>query len=395
MGFTSNPNLLIYRDELLGASETFVLSQAEALQQFRPVYVGLRLVPELPTPADRRVLLASSGVLGKPERARRRLFGPTKSQIRQLRDLNPVLVHAHFGPDGIHATPIAKQLEVPLIVTFHGYDATMSDEALSSFSMSLRSYVRRRPELIANASLSLCVSEFIRQKLLERGFPAEKTRVHYVGVDTEVFRADPSVERRKLVLFVGRLVENKGCEFLLRAMKTVQQSHPDAELAIIGEGPLRSALEHRAHELQLSNFRFLGMQPLSIVRQWMNQARVFSVPSIEVASGASEGFGLVFAEAQSMGVPVVSFRTGGIPEAVADGCSGLLAPPANWEMLAEHIELLFSSSDVWDCFSTEASNRARRCFSLAKQTASLEQIYNEVIAGKQPGTTLARDAAYA
>src|SRR5262249_33500233 len=155
------------------------------------------------------------------------------------------------------------------------------------------------------AAKFLCVSDFVRQKLLARGFPPEKTEVHYIGVDTAFFQPEATVPRSKLVLFVGRLVENKGCDFLLRAMGAVQVTQPDAELVVIGDGHLQGRLENQAAELHLRNYRFLGMQPPAVVREWLNRARVFCVPSVEIASGASEGFGLVFAEAQSMGVPVV------------------------------------------------------------------------------------------
>ena len=162
-------------------------------------------------------------------------------------------------------------------------------------------------------------------------------------------------------------------------MAAVQVSHPDAELVIIGDGPLRAALENQAAELHLRNYRFLGIQPQPVVREWMNCARVFSVPSVEIATGASEGFGLVFAEAQSMGVPVVSFKTGGIPEAVADGRTGLLAPPRDWQLLAKYIDILLTAPGVWDGFSAAGRDRVAQLFNLKDQSAVLEDIYKQAI----------------
>jgi colanic acid/amylovoran biosynthesis glycosyltransferase len=367
-------NLVIYRDDLLAPSEGFVLAQGESLRDFQPFYVGLRKTGTVNTPEDRTILLAS----GKLSRRRLQWFGPHQSSLEAIRSLRPALIHAQFGPDGTHVMPIAKQLGIPLIVTFHGYDATTCDDALTSESLMLRMYVWRRRKLQQSAALFLCVSEFIRQKLLDRGFPSEKTRVHYIGVDTEFFRACRTVERKNLVLFVGRLVENKGCEFLLRAMSEVQQFFP-AEVVVIGDGPQRAALEKQAGELHLRNCSFLGVQSPSAIRDWMNRARVFCVPSVEIPSGASEGFGLVFAEAQSMGLPVVSFRTGGIPEAVSDGQTGLLAPSGDWQMLARQIGLLLNSESMWERFSAQGRERVKDLFDLKKQSASLEHIYKQVI----------------
>ena len=257
----------------------------------------------------------------------------------------------------------------------------LTDEALMAKSMALRSYVHRKPRLQRGAAKFLCVSDFVRQKLLARGFPPEKTEVHYIGVDTTFFQAEATVQRSKLVLFVGRLVENKGCDFLLRAMGAVQVTQPDAELVVIGDGHLQARLENQAAELHLRNYRFLGMQPPAVVREWLNRARVFCVPSVEIASGASEGFGLVFAEAQSMGVPVVSFKTGGIPEAVADGHTGLLAPPRDWQLLAKYIDILLTSPGVWENFSTAGRDRIRQLFNLKDQSETLEEIYRRTIQG--------------
>jgi colanic acid/amylovoran biosynthesis glycosyltransferase len=381
-------NLVIYRDDLLAPSEGFVLAQGEALQRFQPFYVGLRKTGLVNTPENRTLLLASGGMF----RRRLQWFGPNQKAIEKVRLLNPALIHAQFGPDGVHAMPFANQLNVPLVVTFHGYDATMSDEALAAMCFDTRLYTRRRKQLQETGSLFLCVSQFIREKLLVKGFPLAKTRVHYIGVDTAFFKPDRTMERNNLVLFVGRLVENKGCDFLLQAMAEVQESTPKAEVVIIGDGPLRAALETKARGLQIANCRFLGVQPQEVIRQWMNRARVFCVPSVEIASGASEGFGLVFAEAQSMGLPVVSFRTGGISEAVADGQTGLLATPRDAQMLARQIDLLLSSRETWERFSAEARARVTRLFDLKKQSVILEQIYQALLVGADRPATRAAHA---
>ena len=182
-----NPNLIIYRDELLLPSETFVLTQGESLQSFRPIYVGTRRTGSAALPNDRLILLCAHPVV---EALQRRVFTwmqPGRRAAEKLAALRPALIHAHFGPDGARILPVAEALSTPLIVTFHGYDALTTDEALTAQSGALRSYVRHKQQLVRKATLFLAVSDFIRQKLLARGFPTEKTRVHYIGVDTEFF----------------------------------------------------------------------------------------------------------------------------------------------------------------------------------------------------------------
>jgi glycosyltransferase involved in cell wall biosynthesis len=375
--------LIIYRDDLLFPSESFIRTQGEALQSFQPFYVGLRRNGPLELPKERVVLLTSSPARAKYERRWFTWMQPSRAAFRTIEGLQPALIHAHFGPDGTHILPVAQKLQLPLVVTFHGYDATTSDRALAEDSLMLRLYIRRRESLAQSGATFLCVSDFIRQKLLAKGFPEDRTHVHYLGVDTDFFTPDPSVERKKIVVFVGRLVENKGCAFLLRAMSAVRSTHPDASLVVIGDGPLRGELEYMSKEMRIGNVKFLGTQTPEIIRQWLNRARVFCVPSIEIATGASEGFGLVFAEAQSMGVPVVSFKTGGIPEAVADGRTGLLVSPGDWRGLAGQIEFLLGSTELWKRTSAAARERVARHFDVKKQAAALEQLYEQSIEARQ------------
>jgi glycosyltransferase involved in cell wall biosynthesis len=229
------------------------------------------------------------------------------------------------------------------------------------------------------ASAIVCASDFIRSKALLRGAPEHKSVVHYIGVDTEEFFPEASVPQSPNVLFVGRLVENKGCEYLLQAMHNVQASFPDCSLTIIGDGPLRASLEQVAAERGLKRTHFLGPQSHDEVKKHLASATIFCVPSVEVASGASEGLGIVFLEAQAMGVPVVSFATGGIPEAVQHGVTGLLAPERDWQGLAANISLLLENRAMWQRFSEAGRTRVCELFDLKKQTAKLETIYDGVI----------------
>jgi glycosyltransferase involved in cell wall biosynthesis len=320
------------------------------------------------------MLVNRGGFRGRVQELAFKYTGCSGKLTQMLRASEPALVHAHFGTDGCHAIPVAQSLGVPLIVTFHGYDATLRDAELKRLGWDSSLYVARRKAL-HNADLIICVSKFIRRQLLNQGFPEHKLLVHYIGTDTGLFTADPRMPRQPIVLFVGRLVEKKGCEYLIRAMEIVQQAAPGAELVIIGDGPQRSMLETLA-KTTLRQYRFLGAQPVMVVREWMNRATLFSVPSITANSGDAEGFGMVFAEAQSMGLPVASFASGGIPEAVKNGETGLLAPERDVESLARNIVFLLAQRGVWSRFSEAGRQRVRQLFDLCTQSAALEQIYH-------------------
>jgi colanic acid/amylovoran biosynthesis glycosyltransferase len=371
-------NVIIYREELLAPSETFILAQGERLSRFRPFYVGLRDVAGLSVPADRRLLLCRQDRFGCICRERIRLIGPSAAHLRRLRNLEPMLIHAHFGMDAANAIVIARQLQIPLLVTFHGWDATVRDRVFRWKSTALRRYVRRRPELALTAARVVCVSDFIRRQVIAKGFPAATTVVHYTGIDIGKFTPNPTVHRKPLVLFVGRLTPKKGCEYLIRAIRMIQHEIPDVELVVIGDGPLRESLEQLAHST-LRTCRFLGVQPQAVIRDWMNRAAVFSVPSIVADSGDAEGFGMVFAESQAMGLPVAGFASGGVPEAVSHGKTGLLASERDSKALAQNIFALLTDGSMWQSFSDAGRTRVRELFDLDKQTAKLEGMYQQVL----------------
>jgi glycosyltransferase involved in cell wall biosynthesis len=288
-------------------------------------------------------------------------------------------VHAHFGSGGALALPIAKRRNLPLIVTFHGSDATMKDEWSVKSHFSQRLYLQKRKDLANYGRMFLAVSGFVKEKLVAVGFSEHKVQIYHIGIDPDFFQPVP-LNREPLVVFVGRLEKNKGCDYLILAMAKVQQKSPNAELVVIGDGIERQRLENLAREVDC-RCRFVGTAGPTHVKEWLNKAQVFCVPSVTAESGISEGFGLVFVEAQAMGVPVVSFRTGGIPEAVEDGVTGFLGKERDWEFLANKIRFLLENPDIRQRFAGAGRSRVCALFDLAKQARSLEAIYKRVASG--------------
>jgi glycosyltransferase involved in cell wall biosynthesis len=224
----------------------------------------------------------------------------------------------------------------------------------------------------------IAVSEFISIKVRNLGFPEGRIRVHYIGVDIEMFKPNPGVLRERLILFVGRLVEKKGCEYLIRATASLQSEIKGLKLAIIGDGQLRTSLEQLARA-ESCNCQFLGSETPEAVRQWMNKAMVSCIPSITAENGDAEGLPTVLQEAQAMGLPVVGFSSAGIPEAVEDGVTGFLAPERDWRTLASHLRTLLTDDALWRRFSLAARERVCQKFNLKHQTALLEDIYDTVL----------------
>lgn len=368
-----NPNILIYRNILLNASETFIKEQTESLHQFTPYYVGLRFKGDIFLPTDRTIFLSKGNLIGKIKERAAQMYGFPCSFVRRVRDLSPILVHSHFGQDSAVVLPLVERLNLPLVATFHGFDITTKDE-FADLSLAQKVYFQRRHLLKKKAAVFIAVSRFIQKLLIAQDFPEEKVKLHYIGVDTQYFSPQPLSTASNVVLFVGRLVEKKGCQYLIDAVSRIQNHFPDLQLIVIGDGPLRSSLEKNAIK-QVRNSLFLGWQPHDVVKAWMQKARVFCVPSHTAHSGDSEGFGIVFAEAQAVGLPVVSFASGGVPEAVAHAETGLLATEGNLDELAGHLFRLLSDQELWQSFSHRGRDRVCRLFNLQRQSSRLEGIY--------------------
>jgi len=369
-------NVLIYRTELLAASETFIAAQTAALKRYSPWFAGLKLEPRgLALDPGRVVALTSENRL-KDKLIRRAYLrsGVAPEFHRGLRNLQPALIHAHFAPDGAGALTLLPHLNIPLIVTLHGYDVSADDETLSK-SPHGRAYLRRRTALLRETSLFVCVSEHVRRQALQRGFPEEKLTVLRIGI--ELPEIDNSQEREQIVLFVGRLVEKKGCIHLLRAMERVEAKMPSSRLFLLGDGPLREELEREAKS-RLKNASFLGMRPLGEVRQWMRRAQVLAAPSIVARNGDSEGLPTVLCEAQALGLPVASFRGPGVDEAVVPGVTALLVSQGNEQALGETILRLLADQPLRTSLGAAGQRRAAEFFDIRRQTAILEEKYDEI-----------------
>jgi glycosyltransferase involved in cell wall biosynthesis len=266
-------------------------------------------------------------------------------------------------------------LAVPLMVTFHGYDAT--DRGRVRDGLWAWRYGRRRERLGERATRVVAVSEHVRAALIDGGFPPALIRTHYIGVDLARFKPGSPQERAPIVLGVGRFVEKKGFEVLVDAMAEVQRELPYAELVLIGSGPLGTRIGKRASAL-LRSFRILGPCDGDAVGAWMRRARVLAVPSVTSPSGDTEGLPISLIEGLASGLPIVATRHAGIPEAVQHELSGLLVGERDRSALAAAITRVLADDAGWKRMSAASRKTAERKFDLSVQTAALEGIYSEI-----------------
>jgi len=372
----AKPNVIIFCDHLLYPSETFIQAQASALCGYEPVFAGSRRVRGLELPQEKVYTVNRGGPFARFHEIRFKIWGSAPALAKQLEALGPTLLHAHYGPNGLRVLPLASKLKIPLITTFHGSDITITDLRYYKTYFGYRYYMANRGKLRASSATFLAVSKFVRGKLVEQGFPADRILLAYTGVDTTKFRP-ASTENRPVILFVGRLVEQKGAEFVIRAASELQRQLPDVELVLIGDGHLRKGLETLARQ-SLRHYRFLGVRTPGEVRDWMNRASVICVPSVTMRSGEAEGFGMVCAEAQAVGKPVVAFNSGAIGEIICHEKTGFLAAERDWQSLAQYLAALLKSPELRERFGRAGREVIVRDFNLENCTKRLEEIYGMV-----------------
>jgi glycosyltransferase involved in cell wall biosynthesis len=203
--------------------------------------------------------------------------------------------------------------------------------------------------------------------------PSGKVRILYPGVDPGVagqvqISSTPAGRR---VLFVGRLVRRKGAEDLLRAFKALEKEVPDATLEIVGDGPERVRLEKLATELGLGgSVRFLGTMRGDPLYKMYSASDVFVMPSVTLHNDV-EGFGTVFLEAGLFGKPSVGTFSGGIPEAIVDGQTGLLVHEGNVTELARALNRLLLDRTLAQSLGENARKRVLERFTWAESTKEL------------------------
>lgn len=302
------------------------------------------------------------------------------------------VVHAHWLiPQGI----VQSFFDKPYIVTGHGGDVCSLNKGI----------VRKlKIRCIRRAKKVTVVSEHLKNRVLEL-VPDADIDIISMGVDTTAFGPQNRAHNyfgqgdKKGILYVGRLVDIKGVTYLIEAMKYV-----DANLYIVGDGPLRQELEEQAYRQalekdpgtkfckaaepiagsqglkgkQYGNVIFLGSKTHKELKTIYASADIFCLPSITAKDGDQEGFGLVMLEAMASGLPVVASNSGGIPQLIRNGENGLLCEEKCVWQIADNISSLLDDRKTYKKLQKNGYTTVAECSYKARATLFAEDI-SEVV----------------
>ena len=276
-----------------------------------------------------------------------------------LKALNAKLISeaARFRPDvvlSIHvsATPMAlvlKALRVPFVQYIHAKEFGV--------------YPRVTSVAMRRADAIVAVSRYTQS--LAEGAGAPPDRIHRIlpGVDSDhIPERSGSAAPEPTLLTVSRIDEAyKGHDVVLAALPTIRESIPDASWVVIGDGPLRGAIETAGAALPAGAVRVLGRLDDAKRDEWLERARVFVLPSrVPADLAGGEGFGIAALEASAHGLPVVAGRYGGTADAVVDGETGLLVDPTDPEAVAAAVVHLLREPDEAERMGAAGRARARQ-----------------------------------
>jgi colanic acid/amylovoran biosynthesis glycosyltransferase len=297
----------------------------------------------------------------------------------RLQELQPDVVHAHFGSMGALVYPVARDLKVPLVVSFHGVDA---------FSYPLREpFKSAYPEMMSHADAMTVVSQVMQEHLISLG--ADKFRVHVIRVGKRPSDYPQAANGERPIrnwVSVGRLVEKKGHLDALEAFRRVAGSHPEQRLRIVGDGPLREKMAAFIREHDLTDrIELVGSLAHDEVIELLQDSDAFLLCSRTGPDGDMEGVPTVLMEAQLIGLPCVSTLHSGIPEVIPAENQWLLAPEGDVDRLAEAMHLLIHSAPAKLAdIRARAYKKVEQDFNLDVVLHRLVRLYEATVSVKSP-----------
>jgi len=345
----------------------------DRIYPYEPVHV---LAPSLPSrvflEAMRRLLPSAVRTKGGMARLTNQLR-VERPLWKLLRRYKPRALLIHYGWTAAAVVNVLRQSRIPYVMDLHGTDVNSAYRSPDSV------YAGLLRTAFENAERCLFVSDFLRARGVRLGCPPNRCETFYRGVPVPPDPFPIVDDHNMRFIAVGRLTPVKGHHVLLEAFAQVRQQCPFATLTILGDGPARQDLQRLASDLRLdAHVRFLGFVPNDQVYEELRQACCLVQASRRLPD-QEEGLPIAIQEAMAGGLPVIATRTGGIPECVSHGETGLLVEPDNPKELAEAMRAVLGSRELRASLGQKARQRILTSFNLDRQNERLADLMRGII----------------
>jgi glycosyltransferase involved in cell wall biosynthesis len=286
------------------------------------------------------------------------------------------LVHVHWPfPLGVFGYFASRWGGAPMVTQFYGVELRWVQTKMRIFIPFLR-WVLRKSALVA------AISSHTRAEI-EKILPGCRVEIVPYGspVSPAAGAESPSREpgRARRVLFVGRLVERKGVEFLIRSMRDLKCPWP-VELDVVGTGPEEQRLRELVEKLGLGDRVHLrGLVPTEELKRRYAESDCFVLPAVVDSKGDTEGLGVVLIEALSYRKPVIASNLGGIVDIVRHEQTGLLVQPNDPSALAAAIERVLTDQALASRLGEEGFEFVRRYFDQDRIAERWIELYRSLV----------------
>jgi len=284
------------------------------------------------------------------------------------------LVHTHGYFADIISTPICKILNIPHLTTCHGLIFSKDMRLYNTLGMLNYRYCKR----------IISVSSQTKDYLVKNGINESKIVVIQNAIQSSYKEEDfvririntrqyLNVPDETLVIgFIGRLSEEKGVHFLIKAASVLKERNEKFKIIIIGDGPERKQLENLVRSEGLNtDILFAGFQ--NSIEEWMPVFDIFVLPSL------TEGTPMALLEAMSFGIPVIASAVGGVPRVIENGVNGILIEPGNILDLCCNLQMLITDRELRKKLGTEALITINRDFDVREWCRNIEKEYENII----------------
>ena len=289
---------------------------------------------------------------------------------RYLQEHQIDVVLAEYGTAGSFITPICKNLDIPLLVHFHGFDASRED--------ILNTFKKGYQLMFSYAIKIIVVSHAMKQALVGQGCPETKLLINTYGPHSGYLNIKPNLESN-YIISIGRHTYKKAPYLTILAFRKVLKKHPYLKLKMIGDGELFDVSKNLVKSLGLeNNIILLGALERKEIIKHLQSAFLFVQHSLVALNGDSEGTPVGIIEAMAAGLPVVSTRHAGIPDVVIENETGFLVDEGDIDAMAEQIITLLNNRDLAGSFGKKGNERILSEFTLQKHIATIDRLIEEI-----------------
>ena len=303
---------------------------------------------------------------------------PTKKTPLQQLKANLIkdkvkVVLAQYGMVGAEILPVCKELNLPLVVHFHGHDAVRQSV--------LEAYKFKYKELFNYSKTKIVsVSQEMTKQLLNLGCRAEIIRYNVYGPNDLFLKIKPNFNNQQFI-GIGRFVDKKAPQITIEAFAKVLSQYPDAKLILAGDGMLLESCKELVKKLNLdTQITFPGRITPKQYAKYLEESLAFVQHSVIAPDGDMEGTPVAVLEASAAGLPVISTFHAGIPDVVIHNKTGLLCKEKDMEAMSMHMLKLLNNKSLAKQMGEAGSLRIRNHFSFQKHLSGLEYIIESAFA---------------